>query len=48
MFDVQQHEALSQVFMPICKHAQNLAIYFASLCNVRLIEYVYSWVWHSQ
>ena len=50
MFDVQQHEALSQVFMPFCKHAQNPAIYsdFASLCNVRLIEYVYSWVWHSQ
>ena len=27
MFDVQQHGALSQVFMPSCKHAQISAIY---------------------
>ena len=47
MFDVQQHEALSQVFMTFCEHAQNPTVYsvFTSLCNVRLIEYIYSWVW---
>ena len=50
MFDFQQHEAVSQVFMPFCKQAQNPSIYsdFFSLYNVRLIEYKYSWVWRSQ
>ena len=50
MLDVQQHEALSQMFMPFCEHAQNPAIYgvlasLDTLCNVvRLIESIYSWV----
>ena len=50
MSHIQQHEALSQVFMPFCKHAQNPAIYgdFASLYNLRLIDIIYSWVWRSQ
>ena len=46
---VQQHEALSQVFMPLCEHAQNPTYsVFVSLYDMRLSEYAYSWVWRSQ
>ena len=53
MFDAQQLEGLSQVFMPFCKYTPNPAVHsiLTSLYNVHLVEYTCSdlqLVWRSQ